>query len=455
MICCPACGTRNREGSFFCSQCGKALSEQAPSACPRCGAPNAPGTVHCQACGLDLMGTQQPPTKEGSVPVAPGEAVAQADRRGGLPPWLDAIEEEETTGAESASDKAGKATFESRSPASDWSAEAIPIEPIVGVPYRARPWTPLPPTSEQQRAAELFGLAATEEVHASPTELPVPGGPRGLSAGVRWFIAFALLFALVLPRFWPLGPLTSMGAVAPAVSAAALAIDALPPDSVVLVACDYDASLAGEVQPIAEAYLRALLSRRAGILLVSTLPEGAALAEMALDRVLPAYPQSGYGERILNLGYVPGGEAAVRALATNLHGAVPVDYRRGLPLESFAITARPYGARNLPLIIVLGRDLAAVQRWIEQVGMPFGTPIVAGVPALAEPTISAYQSAGQLRGVVAGVQAAASLESLGAGQGSATRMLPQLRIGVWTVTGVLILVNLASLISLLRRPSGA
>ncbi|GAG29247.1 unnamed protein product, partial [marine sediment metagenome] len=95
------------------------------------------------------------------------------------------------------------------------------------------------------------------------------------------------------------------------------------------------------------------------------------------------------------------------------------------------------------------------QRWIEQVGAPYNTPLVAGVPALAEPAIEPYRSAGQLRGVVAGVGGAAALERLGPGKGSAGRMIPAVRNGAWAAAGLIVLANLAGMLGLRRRAQAA
>jgi len=51
---CRGCGTENRAGRRFCSQCGALLEV----ACPACGAANEPGDKFCGECGSTL--TEQP-----------------------------------------------------------------------------------------------------------------------------------------------------------------------------------------------------------------------------------------------------------------------------------------------------------------------------------------------------------------------------------------------------------
>jgi len=421
--------------------------------------------AHCQECGLDLAHIRDaggsspglaaggdvlaPPADGGRVgepeSSAPGEAAKV--RTTGLPPWLDSVALPGEGGmprgpAVSDADELGDEDL--HPPRTEWSADAIPIEPIVGVPYRARERAEQPPTSEQAAAAALFAAAAAEEAQASPQAVSEPAEPRQLAPRLRRLAALALLLAVVVPLVWPMAPFGGPGAAPEPVVAAVKRIGELPAEATVLVAFDYDAGMAGELQPIAEAYLHQLLSQGARVLAVSTQPEGGALAQMTLDRVLPDHAGARYGETVLNLGYVPGGAVAVRALATNLPGAVRTDYRWGLPVRDFALLSEVAGARELSLIVVLGRDPIAVQRWIEQVATPYATPLVAGVPALAEPAISPYRTAGQLQGVVAGLGGAAAYERLAGRQGIAGPMLGAVRCGTWAAGGLVVLLNLVA-----------
>jgi predicted nucleic acid-binding Zn ribbon protein len=62
-VICAVCGTENRPGRRFCSQCGHALSV----ACPSCSATNEPGDRFCGECGmsLDLPPPAEPATRAG------------------------------------------------------------------------------------------------------------------------------------------------------------------------------------------------------------------------------------------------------------------------------------------------------------------------------------------------------------------------------------------------------
>jgi hypothetical protein len=468
MIYCPGCGTANREGSRYCNQCGAPLTGDAIITCPRCGTANAPEAGHCQACGLDMArAREQDEAEQAGLTVfssdeaeageggPDAEEVADILHAGGLPPWLDAVEwptEEQASwsGADDDEELLDE-DFDVRSGRTEWTADAIPIEPIVGVPYRARERHEPSLTPEQQAAAELFASVAAEEVRAAATDVAAPPGLPALELGLRWLASAALLVAVLVPLLWPHTLFSAAGPLPAGVAAAREAVRTLPPGSTVLVAFDYDAGLAGEMQPIAEALLHDLLGRGLHVLTVSTLPEGATLADMALDRAMQGHANARYGQSVLNLGYVAGGEAAVRALAGGLLAAAPVDHRAALPLGRYPVAVGLRGAKDLPLVVVLARDPVGLQRWIEQAATPYGTPLVAGVPALAEPAVTPYQAAGQLRGVVAGLAGAAAYERLTGFPGVGVQTMGAVRLGAWVLGFLVVLVNAAALLRRLRR----
>src|SRR5256885_16158591 len=64
---CSRCGTENRPGRRFCSECGAALAV----ACPSCGFANEAGEKFCGGCGVSLAaGTPPSPESVTTSPVA-------------------------------------------------------------------------------------------------------------------------------------------------------------------------------------------------------------------------------------------------------------------------------------------------------------------------------------------------------------------------------------------------
>ena len=52
---CPSCGFENPEGTKFCGECGRSLTNR----CPGCGAENPPQFKFCRECGTILTGKQR------------------------------------------------------------------------------------------------------------------------------------------------------------------------------------------------------------------------------------------------------------------------------------------------------------------------------------------------------------------------------------------------------------
>lgn len=93
---CPRCGTENRPGIAFCSNCGQRLiapggaatverpgTPEGTAACPRCGTHNRAGVAFCQNCGASMRAPEAgyvPPRAEEQPVAGPG---AEARRRGG------------------------------------------------------------------------------------------------------------------------------------------------------------------------------------------------------------------------------------------------------------------------------------------------------------------------------------------------------------------------------------
>ncbi len=57
---CRSCGTENREGRKFCSQCASSLSSEI--LCPACGAANEPEDKFCGECARALVAVSAAPT---------------------------------------------------------------------------------------------------------------------------------------------------------------------------------------------------------------------------------------------------------------------------------------------------------------------------------------------------------------------------------------------------------
>lgn len=317
--------------------------------------------------------------------VAPGE----------IPSWLHALRPEEEEGVE--------ALPESMGPAETTGLlkgirGTLGIEPVVAIPRRAAPLPAPVPSSVGQERAEVFGALAREP---APTGVEVtrPRRVEGLMAStVRWIMYLILIAGVAIPillrgRWFEADiPLTA------ATTSMYEVIEALPAGALVLVSHDYDPGAAGEMIPQAEAVLRHLMGRGVRLVNVSLTPEGARLSQRAVEQVAEEFWYE-EGEDYLTLGYVPGVEAAPRAIVEGLRSDEWSDFVGD--------------GQDISLIVALAGTPEYLRLWLEQVQAPYGVPMVAGVSATADPYARPYYGNGaqrQLLGLMTGLVGAAEYE---------------------------------------------
>lgn len=160
-------------------------------------------------------------------------------------------------------------------------------------------------------------------------------------------------------------------------------IDGLPARSEMVVGFDPDLGTYPELRPTVRTLFAHLLGRGARLRFVSMTPEGRALAvaEMArLDR-LGAPPGS-----VMDIGFLPGAEAALVTLAAAVDGDQPPTAPAGLAALA-----------GTDLAVVIGGNDLGPRSWVEQVApRTTGLPIVAVTPTVLMPEVEPYRVSGQL-----------------------------------------------------------
>lgn len=169
------------------------------------------------------------------------------------------------------------------------------------------------------------------------------------------------------------------------------ALDRLPENPTVLVGFDADLGTYAEVRPTVRALLADLLARGANLAFISLTPEGRALAIAELNRLdrLEADPR-----QIVDLGFLPGAEAALVALA------------RGLgPHAAEGTISALLGTAELPdpgMALVIGGNDLGPRSWVEQVApRRESLQIVAVAPTVLLPELQPYLASGQLAALLA------------------------------------------------------
>lgn len=375
-VVCPNCQTRNRSGSKFCNECGASLPVPDPAAASQ------PAEARPIPAEVSKLVNEQPWLGEAGDDEAgaqPAGATDLANVLGGLQgtlsaePWTRRLRLDEAVATAS------------QAPA----VNADHLAMLAGAPPPAAP-----------PARDLSALS-----QASP--------PRWL-----WFLLLGVVFlALILQP-----ALDSPVPVPPAdtaVQRAFAAIDGLERGAIVLVAWDFDPSTNGEMALLADALVGHLLRRNVQLLTLSLLPAGPPLAQAQIARLIGQYPSfSGVRPPPIDLGYLPGGDIALRTFSQDPLQAVPeslatVELQRRL--ESGALKAAGPALRDLTgvsLLLVLTAEADDGRAWIEQVTSRTGVATVVGASAAAGPGLAPYAEAGQLAGLVQGYDGALGYEAL-------------------------------------------
>ena len=168
-------------------------------------------------------------------------------------------------------------------------------------------------------------------------------------------------------------------------------LDRLPDDGLVLVGFDPDLGTYAEIRPTVRALLADLLDRGARLAIVSLTPEGRALAVAERERMARAGADAA---QLIDLGFVPGAEAALVALARELTDASTEGIVAGLP--------DAVGSEEIAMSLVIGGNDLGARSWVEQFQpRTDAIPLVAVAPSVLLPELRPYLASGQLAALLA------------------------------------------------------
>jgi hypothetical protein len=348
-------------------------------------------------------GPAETPTEEININAEGGEALSPAD----LPSWVQAMRPVEAAIAETAALQ--DMPTERIGPLAGFRG-VIPSAPI-GSSRRPQPIPlKLQASEEQQASAAIMEQILASEM--SPRVLPAAptlASQRMLRQGIAVLI-WVLLGAAIFLRTQMM-PISSV--VPPDANGAARALEIIPDGSSVLVVMDYEPSLAGELEATSAPLLNQLMSlRHPSLSFLSTSPNGTGLVERLLVNANTSGTQVNYS----NLGYLPGGEAAVLAFLQSPQQVMPA-MREVIPPQFSGYSA----------VILLTDHADSARAWVEQLhAAKQADPTIVNQPLLVVssaqtgPMLRPYVSSRQVNGLVSGLSDAARLEA-GMGQSAIGR----------------------------------
>ena len=222
----------------------------------------------------------------------------------------------------------------------------------------------------------------------------------------RRILYWLLVVVVLLPQFMPLGlPLS----VSDMTKTAFETIDSVPPGSIAMVG-QIGAAQWPELGGGGLAIAGQLLGNDVKIIFWGTVDTAGPQIELMFKALRKELAGKEYGVDYINLGMVPGKEAAYVGLANDFYGAIKKDYY-GNDLKEMALTKDIRGAVDIALVTdTTGgtTPLYYTRHWYEV----YGTPYVSNCIALMYPLYVPYVEAGQIAGMLNGLRGGAEYELL-------------------------------------------
>jgi hypothetical protein len=173
-------------------------------------------------------------------------------------------------------------------------------------------------------------------------------------------------------------------------------LGSLPQRPLVIVGMDADLGTYPEIRQAVRALLADLLAADGRIATVSFSPEGRAIADAEMGRLL----SEGIAvDRLVDYGFVAGAEAGLVLAVTDLPEA---EDSNALAADVRALGG---GIAAFDVAIVVGGVDFGPRSWVEQVATRLPSlPIVAVAPTFAEPELAPYLRTGQVKALLATVR---------------------------------------------------
>jgi hypothetical protein len=216
-------------------------------------------------------------------------------------------------------------------------------------------------------------------------------------------VAAGALYPIIRPIGLPVMPTKPVAALYNAV-------EKLGPENAVMVSFDYGPSSEPELNPMAEAILRHLFSRKIKVVVLALFPLGGnEEAKTELNRIAREYDLK-YGVDYVNLGYKEGGQAVMKRMAVSIPDVFPTD-TEGAPTAGMPIMAQAKNYSSISLLISLATGIIG-EWWANLVNPQFGVPVSVGCTAVSAPKYYAYLRAGQMMSLLGGLKGASEYEKM-------------------------------------------
>jgi len=171
--------------------------------------------------------------------------------------------------------------------------------------------------------------------------------------------------------------------------------------------------------------------------------------EMLVPSIMDRYPDKEYGVNYVNLGYVPGGETGIKALADNIPGTVVTD-TYGTNVNEIPVMQGIKDAFDVDLLITFEGGAYTIYH-IRHWHMPYDTPIIASGTGAIISDLLPYLDAGTLKGLSGGLRGGAELELLARNPGPALSRMDAISSSHFYLLILIIICNILYLLGRTQR----
>lgn len=350
-----------------------------------------------------------PPTAETPAESGGSAGLTQSD----LPGWVKAMRPVEASIPQAPVESAETSQVEKSGPLAGLS-DVLPLG-AGSMPYTKPPVysMKLQVTEVQQMRAALLDDVLAGEGQSAPTS-----SEQMFTSSVllRGLVAVILLAVALIPILWGSSFLPIPESLSVEAAPVYTTIETLPADSTVLLVADFNPSLSGEMDAASVSVVEHLMNKGANIVLFSTVPLGPVMGENLVTTALrgQADAQNAYANRskLFNLGFLPGGAAALQQFAASPSGAVTSGLDSTNPWLAPALQ-KVKTLADFDQVILVTDDPDLARAWVEQTGAVLqNKPLAVISSAQAAPLIVPYVDSGQVRGMVTGLAGGLAYEQV-------------------------------------------
>jgi len=223
----------------------------------------------------------------------------------------------------------------------------------------------------------------------------------------RW-IFLAMFLAVALPILFQK---TFPEQATPIVQKVFDKVEELPEGSNILLAFDYDPGSAGELDPMATAWVRHCCEKKHKLYFLTLWPLGPRLIEDKISKVIQEeYPELKYGRDYVNLGFKSGGEGVITVIVTNLKKYYTADHH-GTSLDVIPMTRNLKNIQQMELILAVSAGTPGTKEWIQYAATPYKIPTASGCTGVQAPLYYPYYP-NQMLGLLGAIKGAAEYEAV-------------------------------------------